>query len=314
MDKEKLLGWTPYIEVFIRKVYYSDNKLIKKIAGKRKTKAVDSREQIKKDMSAEVYDSLKKLDIEKGDILIIHTSKDELDKVGVNAIELLKFLRNIVGEEGTLVLPAFPLYNEMNFDEAKGMYIYNPQKTVCSTGMLPNIFLRMPKVIRSSFPWNSLAAQGPHAEEMFKNELQSDLAHGRSSAWNYCMEHKAKVLLLGVKASHTTTMVHVAEDILDEDWPVRDWYEDKTVLLEENGSKQEFKLRIRKQEWVKYNASWYRSNQFKKKGILSEYQIGGCNIGFVKDSKGMVDYVIQQTRKHKGFFRVPRRFYKKNER
>lgn len=315
MDKERLLGWTPYIELIIRKIYYSDNKLLKRLInqiGKENPEKKKNSDQVKIN-TTEIYEGIKSLDITKGDILIVHTSKDELDKVGINPIELIKFLRGLIGEEGTLVLPAFPLYNKSNYDESRGIYIYNPQKTLCSTGMLPNLFLRMPNVMRSKFPWNSVAAQGPEAMEMMKHELESDLAHGSKSAWGYCMKHGAKILLLGVRASHTTTMVHVAEDLLDVEWPVKDWYEESTILLENKNISQEFKIRKRKQAWAKYNASWFRSNRLKKEGILYEGKIEGLNIGFIKETQRMIKYIIERTKGHKGFFVVPRRCYKTNE-
>ena len=156
-----------------------------------------------------------------------------MNNTGMNAISVLNYLRERVGDEGTLVLPTFPIYNEKNCRE-KGVYVYNPQKTASATGLMTNIFLRMPGVVRSRFPWNTLAAQGPLALSMMEKNMESDLAHGKNSSWEYCMNHHAKILLLGVRASHTTTMVHVAEDILDEAWPIKNWYESKTFYIQED--------------------------------------------------------------------------------
>lgn len=306
MDKEKLLGWTPHIEVLIRRIYYSNNTLIEKFKNKRSVESgrVVPETTVSADKS-KIFSYIESLNIKKGDILIVHSSSDEMNKVGIEPIELIKYLRSLIGEEGTLVLPAFPLFAN---DKEK---VYNPRRTLCSTGLMPNLFIRMPGVIRSQFPWNSLAAQGPHAEKMMQNNLQTDLAHGIGSAWEYCMNNNAKILLLGVKSSHTTTMVHAAEDILDDKWPIADWYENQSIIVKNKNEEKCINIRVRKQKWVKYNASWYRSTQLKKNRLLSEIEVEGFNIGFIEDSKKMVDFIIDRTLKHKAFFSVPERCYKK---
>lgn len=314
MNKEKILGWTPLIELFIRNLYYSDSKILQKIITKTKKKkknalsATYCGNQLK---WIAVQDYIKNLPINQGDVLIVHSSTDEMLKVGAMPQEVISFLFELIGEAGTLVVPCFPLYDNKNFDTAKGAYTYNPKRTVCSTGLIPNIFVRMNGVIRSTFPWNTLAAKGPLAASMMEHNLETDLAHGKGSSWEFCMNHNAKILLLGVKASHTTTMVHVAEDVLDERWPVDDWYEQKKFFVKDDADEKELSIRVRKQHWAKYNASWYRSCQLKKENLLQENVVEGLNVGFVKDSKAMVDYIEKRALNHKPFFVVPKRCYKK---
>lgn len=310
MNKKNILGITPFFELIIRKIYYSNNIFVNKIKQDRqKSKTVN--DDFSSDLVATIKTYLDSLNIKHGDILIVHTSADKLSSIGLKPVEVIQMLRLIVGEEGTLVLPSFPLYDKKCYVEEKNAYIYKPRKTLCSTGIIPNIFIRMPGVVRSQFPWNSLAAQGPHADEMMKNNLCTDLAHGKGSAWDYCMQHNAKILLLGVSASHTTTMVHVAEDVLDDSWPISNWYETKKFIINNMNDSKEIDIRVRRQYWAKYNASWYRSFQLKKQGILKEDSFKGFNIGYIEDSKEMVEYIINRSLNHKPFFVVPKRYYKK---
>lgn len=318
MNKEQFLGITPLPELIIRRLYYSNNVIIKRGIGYIKRKSSKEKSNLRNDLldKSEKWESVKKyiesLSINKGDLLIVHSSTDELLKIGVNPNEVLQFLFDIVGETGTIAVPCFPLYDNRNYDSERDAYIYNPKRTICSTGMLPNFFVRTRGVIRSDFPWNTLAAKGPLAEKMMEYNMETDLAHGKGSAWEFCMNHNAKVLLLGVKSSHTTTMVHVAEDILDEQWPIDDWYEKRLFIIKKGNEETEKLIRVRKQEWAKYNASWYRTNEFFKMGILKEEEIEeGFNVGFIEDSKRMVDFIIERTLKHKPFFVVPKRCYKK---
>lgn len=313
MDKETILGFTPWPELLIRRVYYSKNiylRRIMEICQQKYKNGVKDKLSIPNQRSKErVIEYLEKLGISKGDIVIVHSSIDNLASLGIDAMWILNYLRKRVGNDGTLVLPTFPLYNEKNrLDE--GSYLYNPKKTISATGLITNIFLRMPGVIRSRFPWNTLAAQGPLAEKMMEKNMETDLAHGKNSAWEFCMNHHAKILFLGVRASHTTTMVHVAEDILDDLWPIKNWYENKTFYIQDGENKEKKTIRIRKNEWVKYNASWYRSVCLAREGILTEKRIKGIDIGYIEDSKVLVDYIVKRTLLHKSFFVVPKKDYK----
>lgn len=313
MDKEHFLGITPIIELTIRRVYYSENKIIKKIISVVKNHAAQKPRNNKGDSSkwVMVRKHIDGLNIRQGDLLIVHSSAEELGKVGANPKEVLDYLIELVGEEGTLAIPCFPLYDEKNYDADKGVYVFNPNRTICSTGLLANLFMRTKGVIRSQFPWNTLAAKGALAYSMMEHNLETDLAHGKGSAWEYAMNHGAKILLLGVKSSHTTTMVHVAEDVLDEKWPIDDWYETKSIIVKKGDEEKIVVVRVRKPEWAKYNASWYRSNQFVRNSILKEQDVEGLNVGFIENSKKMVDFLIERSLKHKPFFVVPKRCYKK---
>lgn len=316
MVKDKILGLTPVFELMIRRVYYSQNFIVKNLVlAARKLKARSDAIAAKENLSDSskwetVKDYIVELGIYQGDLLIVHSSAEELFKIGANLQDVLQFLWGLVGENGTLAIPCFPLYNDKNYDTVRKMYRYNPKRTICSTGLLPNLFIRTKGVVRSQFPWNSLAAKGALAYDMMKHNLDTDLAHGKGSAWEFCMNHRAKILLLGVKSNHTTTMVHVAEDVLDDRWPVNNWYEEKTFLVKNDMEEKEITVRVRKPEWARYNASWYRSSQFKKQGLLNETEVEGFNVGFIKDSKMMVDFVVNQSLRHKPFFVVPKRCYK----
>lgn len=313
---KSILGISPYPELLIRRLYYSTdkfaklkNKLLSKGTNKR---GINNKNTRKIDSFQMIVDYIKSLDINKGDILIVHSSMDSLSLTGVSPKQYIDMLLDLVGEEGTLVIPAFPLYRDRDLKNFNGetVYIYNPNRIPSSTGMIPNIFLRYPGVIRSNFPWNSLCAKGKYAEAMMENNMDTDLVHGKNSAWAFCLEHHAKILLLGVHANHTTTAVHAAEDLMDEEWPVANWYERTKFLVKTNSQEQIMDIRIRKQFWSRFVTSHYRSRVFIKNNLLKETEIEGINIGFIPDSKAMVDFLIDCAKEGKLFFKVPRKYLK----
>ncbi|MDP8219667.1 MAG: AAC(3) family N-acetyltransferase [Candidatus Theseobacter exili] len=308
-----LLGLNPYPELLIRRIFYSNNffKKLKEIRVKKKNKKVE----VIPDLFKKVVNHIKTLGIKKGDILIVHSSMDGLASTGASPKQYIDMLFELVGEEGTLVIPAFPLYKKSitNVDHSgnQDILVYEPKRTICGTGMLPNIFLRYPAVIRSEFPINSLAAKGPCAEEMMRNNLESDLAHGKNSSWGYCIEHYAKVLFLGVKSNRSTTIVHAAEDLMDSEWPIENWYEKKQFVIKRKQDEQLITVRSRRPYWFRFVTSHYRSRVFIKNNLLQESEVDGISVGYIPNSRKLVDFLAMRAIKGNLFFKVPRKYWKK---
>ena len=138
--------------------------------------------------------------IRPGDLVLIHSSMDGLEKLGFSAEDCLAFLKaQVEAKACTVVMACFPITNlKLPTEKSRP---YDPKKTLCWTGLLPNVFLADPACVRSSFPYNSLAAIGPEAENMMARSLEGESVYHPGSPWRYCYERRAKILFLGVKAS-----------------------------------------------------------------------------------------------------------------
>jgi len=302
---KKVFELFPQFEIFIRQLYYSNTTVYKKLKlSKPKTK-------VKYSVIPNLFDKIKNkinmLGIENGDILIVHSSMDKLYSLGVSSKNILDYLIEKVGDRGTLVLPVYPIINRNNLVDRQK---YDVKKTVCSTGMIPNIFLRYSEVVRSEFPYNSLAAKGKKASEMMKNNLKSDLAHGPNSSWEYCINNHAKVLFLGVEAYHTATIVHAVEDLLDKEWPISDWYEEKQYIIKNENSEKIFTARIRKQYWSRFLTEHYTAKVFEDKLLLKRLKIEGIPIEYIPDSKKLIDFLINETKTGKLYLKIPKKYWK----
>ncbi|WP_220768832.1 AAC(3) family N-acetyltransferase, partial [Shewanella sp. MBTL60-007] len=94
-----ILEKSPWLEVFIRRIYYFVKERGLFNGDKNATK---SNIRVKADFSL-LKNYLLSLGIKKGDILIVHSSYDELKSFDVNPVVIISFLRGLVGDEGTLV-------------------------------------------------------------------------------------------------------------------------------------------------------------------------------------------------------------------
>lgn len=325
----KTITLSPYPELFFRKVYWNPclHKLISYASRLMKGR---SKNKYQKEITSDKINSVFR-NIEKqigpceNSLLLVHSS---MEGIGVRTIkeidQIMNSLRELVGENGTIAMPVFPKYTwpygrekimqmEEYIDDFSNIVLdYHYNKKRCWTGALNTYFLSLPGVIRSKFPKNPLAAQGPLAELMMKHNLEHDLAHGRGSAWEYCILNHAKVLFLGISADHCCTLIHTAEDILDEDWPIRGWYKKQKYRILDNGTVDEITVRERKFKWAKYATEKYSIEQLRQLGILHNCNIAGITVEYINDAYDLFQFMRQECLKSTPFyFKVPKKYFKK---
>ena len=298
----KAMEISPYPEMLLRRIYYSlrdrSSKLMVKQGG-----TIHKDAALCKTVNTEdFFEHLRSLGIKEGDILIVHSSTEGLERLDCRANELVEKLKALVGENGTLVFPAFP--DENRLKEKDGIKVYHPQKSVAWTGMLPNLMLRMKGAVRSEFPCNPLVAYGPHAKEMMSHNLETDLAHSQNSCWGYCVSHHARILYLGIPAYHSCTIVHTLEDYQPDFWP-QDWYEQKEYIISGITDKH-IRVRVRAQKWSMYIAEKYSESSYIKNGLIRDADYQGINVRIIDDCNCFVNTILDHWMKYR-FFHIPKR-------
>ncbi len=245
------------------------------------------------------------------DLVLIHSSMDGLESIGISDKDFMAFMKRMVEEKHiTFVLPCFPITNLKPPTEKSRPY--DPKKTLCWTGMLPNTFIGDKDVIRTSFPYNSLAAMGPKATDIMSNQDKQVYVYDDNSAWAYLLKHHAKILFTGVKASCSNTMaIHMTPDVMGSDWPVADWHEKRTYKVRIDGEVQLKDIMVQADHWYQYCMEERTSGRLKEAGVLTEEMIGTCNLGVVEDCSSMMDVMTSFVKKGKLSYLVPKKYYKK---
>ena len=297
----ELMKISPYPELVARKLYYSFFR--GKIRNKPERNSSDKNEIIRKVDAGSFFRHLKQLGIKEGDLLIIHSSASSLSSINCKEPDLLNGLIELVGEKGTIALPAFP--DESMLKQEDGIKIYDPKRSVAWTGMIPNLLLRKKGAVRSPFPCNPLVAYGALAEEMMAHNLETAYAHGENSCWGFCVEHHAKVLFLGVPTYHSNTMLHVVEDYQPDFWP-NDWYEGKEYYTKVKDNRIKVTARVRQIKWSKYLSERHTEQKYIKAGFIERADFEGIPISIINDSYEMVDKILSNWEREK-FFYIPKR-------
>ena len=171
-----------------------------------------------------IVTGLTKLGLERGDCVLVHASLSSFGQVQGGAQAVIEALIEVVGMNGTLVMPAFtngrfdpsewgnpPLaqdqWDRIRFETPA----YHPQKTPTDHTMscVYELFRSWPDAVRTNHPHSSLAAWGKHRDEIVSvHELADRL--GESSPLARLYDMQAQVVFLGTGFA-TNTCFHLAE-------------------------------------------------------------------------------------------------------
>jgi aminoglycoside 3-N-acetyltransferase len=145
------------------------------------------------------------LGIQPGGVLLVHTAFSQVKPVEDGPPGLIQALREVLGPQGTLVMPS------MTYDDSQP---FDPKSTPCkeNMGVVADTFWRMPWVLRSDSP-HAFAAIGPQAVYITAPH-PVDVPHDLNSPVGRVYELDGQVLLLGVDHGSNTT-IHLAENMAD---------------------------------------------------------------------------------------------------
>jgi aminoglycoside 3-N-acetyltransferase len=251
----KILELSPWIEVFVRYIYWNTpiRKLFLKIAKRRFKEVFLDHDLLQNDLKNKLEKVISSQC--KGRVVVIHSDFNKLKFFGSTSSEVLAFILKSIGPDATLVLPSIPIMRNKIVD-GKEVKFFDYHSTRCTTGALPAQLLKEPNSVRSLNPYNNVVAYGPLANEIcLSHDLtDNDFPCGRNSPWHALYIHDAKILFLGVDPAHSATMIHVAEDSWDSDWPVKNWYNTSSVYIKINDSIQKYILKYRSPCWSSFYA------------------------------------------------------------
>jgi len=115
-----------------------------------------------------------------------------------------------------------------------------------------------------------------------------------------------KVLCIGVTAIGRATIKHVAEDVLDSSFPVKDFFEEHDVVIKKNGNLID-RARVRKADLSKsqlFIAKSQLQRQWTTNGLFIKENINEVPIELVSSRKCM-EYMLENARKGRTMYNAP---------
>ena len=142
------------------------------------------------------------------DTVLVHSSMKSIGEVEGGADTVLDAFSEYFSD-GLLI---FPTHSWATIDEKH--YIYDPEKEPSCVGLLTNMFMKRPGVVRSLHPTHSVAVLGARAKEFIEGEEFATTPCPRNGCWGRLIEERAKILFLGCPLTKFT-FVHGPEEWLD---------------------------------------------------------------------------------------------------
>lgn len=159
---------------------------------------------------------LQRLGLKEGDIVIVHSSLSSFGFVDGGAETVVDALLETVGKEGTVVMPTYSI-NRRKVRRSKKeitwgvtwkykITSYDPKRTPCWTGAIPEAFRKRKNAERSLNPTHSIAAIGAKAKEIVDAAKEN-----ADQGFKKVLGFNGYVLLIGVGLNVCSAM-HLAEE------------------------------------------------------------------------------------------------------
>lgn len=223
----------------------------------------------------ELVAQLRALGVEEGGVLLVHTSFRAVRPVEGGPDGLIEALRQTIGPDGTLVMPAWTGDDDEPFDPAT-----TPAAT--DLGVTADTFWRIPGVERSDHAF-AFAAAGPNAARIVADPLPLP-PHIPESPVGRVHELDGQVLLLGVNHDADTT-IHLAELIADVPYRLQNHI---TVLKERNPVRLEYGENDHCCQRFNLVDDWLRD-----RGLQTEGPVGHAHARLAR-SRDIVDVVLER--------------------
>jgi len=158
------------------------------------------------------------LKIRPGDHIMIHSSYEPLAYWGLQALEILSILKDVITPEGVILIPTFVTHNSREY--VRECQSYNTERTPSTMGILSELFRRQRDTVRSMDPLKPVAAWGKNREDYIKEHHLSLYSYDEKSPFYKLAVNGGKVIGLGASI-HYLTLVHTVEDIMGDSFPIR---------------------------------------------------------------------------------------------
>lgn len=163
----------------------------------------------KDDVQRGIAAGLSALGVRRGGLLLVHASLSSLGWVPGGAPAVIEALRQTLGPEGTLLMPALT-YEYVDHRQP----VFDQARTPSCVGAISECFRTMPGVQRSLAPTHSVCGSGPWASWILGRHHLDNTPCGPRSPFRALRDLRGAILFLGCGLSPDTS-VHGIEELVE---------------------------------------------------------------------------------------------------
>jgi aminoglycoside 3-N-acetyltransferase len=163
---------------------------------------------------------LNQFDLSSVDTILVHSSAAQLARVGLKSSSVIKILEELILPEGTILMPSFP-FGQSFYEFIENNPVFKVNRTPSRMGMVTEVFRRSPGVLRSQHPTHPVCAKGKDAQWYVSEHHLDETPFGPHSPFAKLADRGGIVIGLGLQPDFCLTNVHVIEDQLGDDFPIK---------------------------------------------------------------------------------------------
>lgn len=154
-----------------------------------------------------------------GDRVMVYSALSGLGYIEGGPRAVIAALERVVGEEGLIAMPAFPIVGNAIEYLGKGL-VFNVRETRSNMGALTEQFRKEEGVFRSVHPTHSISAKGTGAQELTDNHESCTTPFGPGSPFVKMIEDDFTMVCFGID-THVFTLYHTFEDLCGDRFPLK---------------------------------------------------------------------------------------------
>lgn len=157
----------------------------------------------------------KELGLSEGDVVMVHSSFKSFGGVEGGPQTVIDALLEVLGREGTLVMPTFTIAFCDQYN-AEGKGYFDLDNTPSEMGILTELVRKMPGAKRSVNPIYSVAVYGKLADDL--SSVNDKSVYGKESIFGKLHKLNAWTMIIGLSYNNSWTFVHYIEEMEGCDW------------------------------------------------------------------------------------------------
>lgn len=260
------------------------NRVRKQLAEQKQKGETISQQQIEKE--------LKKMGIELGSTLLVHSSLSKIGFVDGGAKTVVEALLNVIGTQGNLLMPNSPNAS-YQLEYIQSLPYFDVKNSASKLGSITEYHRLHPQSIRSWHPTEPVSCIGPKAEYFVGEHFGEITPYNEKSPFYRVAEQKGKILMIGVTLDNAGTNLHTLEDAI-EDFKFPVYYPEifDVKIKAPDGKMHTVKTKVHNPEWSKKRKCDGLIPLFEKEGVLTHTKLGKANC-LLLDAKKMFDVMVE---------------------